>query len=38
VLGGAGFAPITEALELEFTSVERIGRDLRLEGDVHRDR
>jgi diaminohydroxyphosphoribosylaminopyrimidine deaminase/5-amino-6-(5-phosphoribosylamino)uracil reductase len=36
--GGRGVAPITEALELEFTSVERIGRDLRLEADVHRDR
>lgn len=38
VVMGTGFAPIAEALQLEFSSVERIGRDLRLEADVHRDR
>jgi diaminohydroxyphosphoribosylaminopyrimidine deaminase / 5-amino-6-(5-phosphoribosylamino)uracil reductase len=36
-LEGAGFAPIAEALQVTLTSVERIGDDLRLEGDVHRD-
>ena len=37
-LGGAGFAPIADALRVSLTSVERIGDDLRLEGDVHRHR
>jgi diaminohydroxyphosphoribosylaminopyrimidine deaminase/5-amino-6-(5-phosphoribosylamino)uracil reductase len=37
-VGGAGFAPIAEALRLTWTSVERVGDDLRLEGDVHRHR
>ena len=37
-LGGEGFASITEALRLELTAVERLGDDLRLEADVHRDR
>jgi diaminohydroxyphosphoribosylaminopyrimidine deaminase/5-amino-6-(5-phosphoribosylamino)uracil reductase len=36
-LGGAGFAPIAEALRLELASVGRLGDDLRLEADVHRD-
>lgn len=36
-LGGLGFAPIAEALRLELASVERLGDDLRLEADVHRD-
>ncbi len=35
---GAGFAPVAEALRVTLSSVERIGDDLRLEGDVHRDR
>jgi riboflavin biosynthesis pyrimidine reductase len=35
---GAGFAPIGDALRLTPTSVERVGDDLRWEGDVHRDR
>jgi diaminohydroxyphosphoribosylaminopyrimidine deaminase / 5-amino-6-(5-phosphoribosylamino)uracil reductase len=35
---GAGFAPIGEALRLRPTSVERVGDDLRWEGDVHRHR
>jgi len=38
VLGGAGFAPIGEAQEIRISSVERIGDDLRVEADVHRDR
>ena len=38
VIGGGGFAPIAEALELTFDTVERIGSDLRLEAHVHRDR
>jgi diaminohydroxyphosphoribosylaminopyrimidine deaminase / 5-amino-6-(5-phosphoribosylamino)uracil reductase len=38
VVEGAGFAPIAEALRLTVTSVDRIGHDLRVEGDVHRDR
>jgi diaminohydroxyphosphoribosylaminopyrimidine deaminase/5-amino-6-(5-phosphoribosylamino)uracil reductase len=37
-VGGAGFAPVGEALRLTWTSVERVGDDLRLEGDVHRHR
>jgi diaminohydroxyphosphoribosylaminopyrimidine deaminase/5-amino-6-(5-phosphoribosylamino)uracil reductase len=37
-VGGAGFAPVSEALRLTWTSFERVGDDLRLEGDVHRDR
>jgi diaminohydroxyphosphoribosylaminopyrimidine deaminase/5-amino-6-(5-phosphoribosylamino)uracil reductase len=36
-LGGTGFAPIAEALRLELASVGRLGDDLRLEADVHRD-
>jgi len=32
---GDGFAPIGEALELEIRSVERIGRDVKVEADVH---
>lgn len=38
VIGGGGFAPIAEALELTFDTVERIGPDIRLEAHVHRDR
>ena len=37
-LGGAGFAPIAEAMRLEIVSVERVGADLRVEADVHRHR
>jgi diaminohydroxyphosphoribosylaminopyrimidine deaminase/5-amino-6-(5-phosphoribosylamino)uracil reductase len=36
-LAGEGFAPITSALELRFERVDRIGDDLRVEADVHRD-
>jgi len=38
VLGGRGFAPIARALQLEIHSAERVGEDLRVEADVHRDR
>jgi diaminohydroxyphosphoribosylaminopyrimidine deaminase/5-amino-6-(5-phosphoribosylamino)uracil reductase len=38
ILGGAGFAPITEALAASFSSVEHLGPDLRLEAYVHRHR
>ena len=37
-LGGLGFAPITEALPVRIRSVERVGEDVRVEADVHRDR
>lgn len=35
---GAGFSPVGEALPLSFERVERVGHDLRVEADVHRDR
>ena len=38
VIAGGGFAPISNALRLDITSVERIGEDLRVEAYVHRDR
>jgi diaminohydroxyphosphoribosylaminopyrimidine deaminase / 5-amino-6-(5-phosphoribosylamino)uracil reductase len=38
VLMGDGFAPIGEAAALRIASVERIGDDVRVEADVHRDR
>jgi len=38
VLEGRGFAPIRQALPMRIRSVERIGEDLRVEADVHRDR
>jgi diaminohydroxyphosphoribosylaminopyrimidine deaminase/5-amino-6-(5-phosphoribosylamino)uracil reductase len=38
VLGGRGVAPIASAMPLRFRSVDRIGDDLRVEADVHRDR
>ena len=37
-LGGYGFAPVAEALRLRIRSVDRVGEDLRVEADVHRDR
>ena len=37
-LEGAGFAPIDRAARLEIVSVERIGEDLKVVADVHRDR
>jgi diaminohydroxyphosphoribosylaminopyrimidine deaminase / 5-amino-6-(5-phosphoribosylamino)uracil reductase len=38
VLEGRGFAPVGHALPLRIRSVERVGEDLRVEADVHRDR
>jgi len=38
VLGGEGLAPVDRAVRLEIVSVERIGEDLKVEADVHRDR
>ncbi len=38
ILGGEGFASIALARELAIASVERVGRDLRVEAYVHRDR
>ena len=35
---GDGFAPIADAATLRIVAVERIGDDLRVEADVHRDR
>jgi diaminohydroxyphosphoribosylaminopyrimidine deaminase / 5-amino-6-(5-phosphoribosylamino)uracil reductase len=37
ILGGGGFAPLPAAESLTFTRVDRIGPDLRVEADVHRD-
>jgi diaminohydroxyphosphoribosylaminopyrimidine deaminase/5-amino-6-(5-phosphoribosylamino)uracil reductase len=37
-LGGAGFGPISEALPVRIRSIGRLGEDVRLEADVHRDR
>jgi diaminohydroxyphosphoribosylaminopyrimidine deaminase / 5-amino-6-(5-phosphoribosylamino)uracil reductase len=38
VLGGAGFAPLGAAVELDVVEVRTVGRDLRVEADVHRHR
>jgi diaminohydroxyphosphoribosylaminopyrimidine deaminase/5-amino-6-(5-phosphoribosylamino)uracil reductase len=38
VLGGRGFAPVGSAMRLRLGSFDRIGDDLRVEADVHRDR
>ncbi len=38
VLGGRGVAPIARAWPLRFRAFDRIGEDLRVEADVHRDR
>jgi diaminohydroxyphosphoribosylaminopyrimidine deaminase/5-amino-6-(5-phosphoribosylamino)uracil reductase len=38
VLGGRGVESIAAALPLEIVDVQRIGEDLRVEADVHRDR
>jgi diaminohydroxyphosphoribosylaminopyrimidine deaminase/5-amino-6-(5-phosphoribosylamino)uracil reductase len=38
VLGGRGFAPISSALSLRVRSFDRVGEDLKVEADVHRDR
>jgi diaminohydroxyphosphoribosylaminopyrimidine deaminase/5-amino-6-(5-phosphoribosylamino)uracil reductase len=37
VLMGEGFAPIADALSLRIVNVGRIGEDVRVEADVHRD-
>jgi diaminohydroxyphosphoribosylaminopyrimidine deaminase/5-amino-6-(5-phosphoribosylamino)uracil reductase len=37
-VGGAGFAPVDEALDVSIVSVDRLGPDLRVEADVHRNR
>jgi diaminohydroxyphosphoribosylaminopyrimidine deaminase / 5-amino-6-(5-phosphoribosylamino)uracil reductase len=37
IIGGAGLAPIAEALQLEFTSAEPIGPDLKVVARVHGD-
>jgi diaminohydroxyphosphoribosylaminopyrimidine deaminase / 5-amino-6-(5-phosphoribosylamino)uracil reductase len=38
VVAGAGFVPVGAARTVSFERVERIGPDLRVEADVHRDR
>jgi diaminohydroxyphosphoribosylaminopyrimidine deaminase/5-amino-6-(5-phosphoribosylamino)uracil reductase len=38
VLGGRGFAPISNAVRLRVRSFDAIGEDLKVEADVHRDR
>jgi diaminohydroxyphosphoribosylaminopyrimidine deaminase/5-amino-6-(5-phosphoribosylamino)uracil reductase len=38
VLGGRGFAPIAQAMQLRVASFDRVGEDLKVEAHVHRDR
>ena len=38
ILGGKGFDALAEARALDFTSVSRLGPDLKVVADVHRDR
>ncbi|HEY6679140.1 MAG TPA: bifunctional diaminohydroxyphosphoribosylaminopyrimidine deaminase/5-amino-6-(5-phosphoribosylamino)uracil reductase RibD [Actinomycetota bacterium] len=38
VLGGRGFAPIAQAMQLCIASFDLVGEDLRVEAHVHRDR
>jgi diaminohydroxyphosphoribosylaminopyrimidine deaminase/5-amino-6-(5-phosphoribosylamino)uracil reductase len=38
ILGGTGLSPISEAVPLEIRTFERIGTDLKVVADVHRDR
>jgi diaminohydroxyphosphoribosylaminopyrimidine deaminase/5-amino-6-(5-phosphoribosylamino)uracil reductase len=38
VLGGRGFSPIAQAMQLSVVSFDRVGDDLRVEAHVHRDR
>jgi diaminohydroxyphosphoribosylaminopyrimidine deaminase/5-amino-6-(5-phosphoribosylamino)uracil reductase len=38
VIDGTGFSPIADALRLDIVSIRRIGDDIRVEADVHRDR
>jgi diaminohydroxyphosphoribosylaminopyrimidine deaminase / 5-amino-6-(5-phosphoribosylamino)uracil reductase len=37
-LAGSGFAPVGEAARVDLVSVERLGGDLKVVADVHRDR
>jgi diaminohydroxyphosphoribosylaminopyrimidine deaminase/5-amino-6-(5-phosphoribosylamino)uracil reductase len=37
-LAGSGFAPIERAARVDLVSVERLGRDVKVVADVHRDR
>jgi diaminohydroxyphosphoribosylaminopyrimidine deaminase/5-amino-6-(5-phosphoribosylamino)uracil reductase len=37
ILGGEGLAPVGAAVRVQITSVERVGEDLKVEADVHRD-
>jgi diaminohydroxyphosphoribosylaminopyrimidine deaminase / 5-amino-6-(5-phosphoribosylamino)uracil reductase len=37
-LGGAGFAPIARAASVDVVSIDRVGSDLKVVADVHRDR
>jgi diaminohydroxyphosphoribosylaminopyrimidine deaminase/5-amino-6-(5-phosphoribosylamino)uracil reductase len=38
ILGGEGLAPIAEALDVEIVDVALVGRDIKVEARVHRDR
>ena len=38
VVAGPGFAPIDAARRLTYRRIDRVGPDLRVEADVHRDR
>jgi diaminohydroxyphosphoribosylaminopyrimidine deaminase/5-amino-6-(5-phosphoribosylamino)uracil reductase len=38
VLGGEGFSPVGAGLRLDIVNVRRVGEDLEVEADVHRDR
>jgi diaminohydroxyphosphoribosylaminopyrimidine deaminase / 5-amino-6-(5-phosphoribosylamino)uracil reductase len=38
IVAGAGFAPVEAGRTLTFERIERLGPDLRVEADVHRDR
>ena len=38
ILGGDGFAPVNQALDVRIQNVERLGDDLMVEADVHRHR
>ncbi len=38
ILGGEGLAPIAEALDVEIVEVALVGRDIKVEARVHRDR
>jgi diaminohydroxyphosphoribosylaminopyrimidine deaminase/5-amino-6-(5-phosphoribosylamino)uracil reductase len=37
-LAGSGFAPVGRAARVDLVSVERLGGDLKVVADVHRDR